>query len=249
MLVLTGCLLPLSHPGDALPAAAEAPALPLTGVSVVIDPGHQLGNARHPEQIRRPVDAGGFTKPCNTTGTATNGGFPEATFNFRVAVRLRDRLRDLGAEVTMSRRRNSRELWGPCVDVRGRLGNKGFRDRPEAADLKISIHADGSARRHRGFHVIVATKRQSKAASVHLAKATRRALVRAGFPRSNYLGGGTALDFRGDLATLNLSRIPTILVELGNMRNRRDAARMRTSEGQAAYARALTRGVRRYLDR
>ena len=51
---------------------------------MVIDPGHQLGNHNYPAQIGRLVPAGGFRKPCNTTGTATNGGYPEATFTWRV---------------------------------------------------------------------------------------------------------------------------------------------------------------------
>ena len=58
----------------------------------MIDPGHQLGNHNFPRRINRQVPAGGFTKPCNTTGTATSGGFPEATFAIRVARQLRDRL-------------------------------------------------------------------------------------------------------------------------------------------------------------
>ena len=56
-----------------------ARAQPLAGKVIVLDAGHQLGNHNFPEEINRLVPAGGFTKPCNTTGTATNGGYPEAT--------------------------------------------------------------------------------------------------------------------------------------------------------------------------
>ena len=59
----------------------------------MIDAGHQLGNHNFPRKINRLVPAGGFKKACNTTGTATNGGYPEATFNCRVARLLRARLR------------------------------------------------------------------------------------------------------------------------------------------------------------
>ena len=55
----------------------------------MIDPGHQLGNHNYPGQINRLVPAGGFQKPCNTTGTATNGGFPEATFTWQVSLELK----------------------------------------------------------------------------------------------------------------------------------------------------------------
>ena len=64
------------------------------GATVVIDPGHQLGNHNYPRKINRLVPAGGFKKPCNTTGTATNGGYPEATFAWQVSRLLRARLRE-----------------------------------------------------------------------------------------------------------------------------------------------------------
>src|SRR5690606_22613066 len=72
---------------------------PLTGAVVALDPGHQLGNRRFPVQVNRPVDAGGLVKPCNTTGTATDDGYAEATLTFAVASRVRKRLVDLGATV------------------------------------------------------------------------------------------------------------------------------------------------------
>ena len=76
--------------GHAVPPAATSvdkspyAARPLAGKVVVIDPGHQLGNRNFPAEINRQVPAGGFTKPCNTTGTATDGGYPEATFVWQV---------------------------------------------------------------------------------------------------------------------------------------------------------------------
>lgn len=227
---------------------SRAPA-PLAGITIVLDPGHQLGNAGHPEEISRQVDAGGFTKDCNTTGTATNGGYPESTFAFRVATKVRKRLQDLGARVVMTRYRDSRKLWGPCIDVRGKVGNKGFRGWDRTADVKVSIHGDGSSSGNRGFHLIVAGDGERRAASTRLATATRAALAHAGFVRSNYIGGGTALSFRDDLGTLNWSRMPAVMLELGNMRNADDAAAMTSREGRGRYASAIVRGIRRYLDR
>ena len=58
------------------PSAPVAAPGPLAGRLVVIDPGHQLGNHNFPRRINRPVPAGGFTKPCNTTGTATQRRLP-----------------------------------------------------------------------------------------------------------------------------------------------------------------------------
>ncbi len=229
------------------PLSAAATDQSLKGRTIVLDPGHQLGNSRFPRKINRLVDAGGLRKACNTTGTATASGFAEATFTWRVAVALRKQLRAKGATVVMTRDRNSRRLWGPCVDVRGKLGNKGYRGRERAADLKLSIHGDGAARSGRGFHVIVTGRRGAVVRSARLGRDVRAALEERGFRRSTYTAGGRGFVRRTDLGTLNLSRIPTAMVELGNMRNPRDARTMRSAAGQRRYARALTTAVEAYL--
>ena len=226
---------------------------PLEGRVVVIDPGHQLGNHHFPGRIGRLVPAGGFRKPCNTTGTATDGGYPEATFAWDVSLRLRERLRALGATVRLTRHSNRQDQWGPCVDERGRAGNGGPDERP--ADLKISVHADGSyARGAHGFHVIMPADRRPWTHDIYrssrrLALLTRAALVERGFARATYIAGGDGLDVRRDLATLNLSDVPTVMVELGNMRSPSDAATMTRAAGRDRYARALGVAVRRFLDR
>jgi len=68
-----------------LGAGLAAVLLPLSGTTIVIDPGHQLGNHNFPAQVNRLVPAGGFSKPCNTTGTSTTGGYPEATFAWDIS--------------------------------------------------------------------------------------------------------------------------------------------------------------------
>jgi N-acetylmuramoyl-L-alanine amidase len=220
---------------------------PLSGRTVVIDPGHQLGSHNFPRRIARLVPAGGFEKPCNTTGTATNGGYPEATLTWQVARLLRRRLVDLGATVLMTRHSNSQDRWGPCVDVRGRYGDR------RHADLKISIHGDGSyVPGARGFHVIAPADRRPWTHAIfrpsrRLARDTRAALEGVGLHVANYVAGGDGLDFRADLATLNLSHMPAVMVELGNMRNPYDARRMTSAAGRATYARGLALAVRRFL--
>jgi N-acetylmuramoyl-L-alanine amidase len=222
-------------------------AKPLAGKVVVLDPGHQLGNHNFPEEINKPVPAGGFTKPCNTTGTATSGGYPEATFAWRVSLRLKAKLEKLGARVVLTRKVNSEKRWGPCVDRRGRAGNR------IPADLKISVHGDGSyAAGARGFHVIAPTDRAPWTddiftSSRRLARLARASLLKKDVPAANYIAGGDGLDFRSDLGTLNLSDVPTVMVELGNMKNAADARLMTTPKGRAAYAAALARAVRLFL--
>jgi N-acetylmuramoyl-L-alanine amidase len=227
-------------------AAGQRAAGSLAGRIVVIDPGHQLGNARFPRRIARLVPAGGFRKPCNTTGTSTNGGFAEATFTWKVARLLQRRLEARGARVILTRNVNSRSEWGPCVDRRGRAGNRA------GADLKISIHADGRFGGGPGFHVIAPPRRRPWTHDIHrpslrLATVVRSRLRGARLPVAGYAAGGDGLDIRRDLATLNLSDVPTVMVELGNMRDRRDAHRMTSERGRARYARALTSAATRFL--
>ncbi len=64
----------------------------------------------------------------------------------------------------------------------------------------------------------------------------------------NYVAGGDGLDVRGDLATLNLSDVPTAMVELGNMRNAARGAPDGSPAGGRRTPTALVAGVRRYLD-
>ncbi|MGY2876213.1 N-acetylmuramoyl-L-alanine amidase [Marmoricola sp. URHA0025 HA25] len=237
------------RPGAATTVSAPVTVgLPLSGVRIALDAGHQLGNHNFPAQIRRLVPAGGFEKPCNTTGTATNGGYPEATLNFRIVRKVQARLQALGAEVLLSRTRNSESLWGPCVDVRGEFGARVH------AQLTVSLHADGARSDAHGFHVIAPVARSPwttdiAVSSRALAEALRAGFDATGIPRSTYVGGGTALSIRSDLATLNLSDVPVAMLEIGNMRNASDAHRMTTRKGRALYARAVVRGIQLYLDR
>jgi N-acetylmuramoyl-L-alanine amidase len=233
-------------PAPAAPMLTAGAAGPLAGKVVAIDPGHQLGNARHPRQIGRIVWVG-LSKQCNTVGTATNSGYPEATFNWGVATALRHRLEALGATVRLTRTSNSTNLWGPCIDARGRFGAK------VDADVEISIHGDGAASSTHGFFVIRPGLRRGYTEDIYQSSRTfatrvHAGLVAAGFPSSNSYGGD-GYDVRRDLGTLNMADVPTVMVELGNMRNAGDARCMRRADCRGRYAAGLAAGIRSYLMR
>ncbi|MEQ6901047.1 N-acetylmuramoyl-L-alanine amidase [Nocardioides sp. YIM 152588] len=238
------------EPAPSPTVSPSEPALPLAGRVVVLDPGHQLGNSRFPAEVNATVDAGGFTKACNTTGTATAGGYPEATFTWEVAVELRALLESAGAQVVMTRSSNSADRWGPCIDERGRIGNPGGPG--PAADLELSLHGDGNlAAGAHGFHVIAPESRAGwtddiAAPSLALAQSLRDGLVGVGVAVSTYLGVD-GIDVRGDLGTLNLADKPTVMVELGNMRDPGDAALMTSASGRRTYAEGLLAGVTAWL--
>jgi len=224
-----------------------AAALPLAGTTVAVDPGHNGANGANPSQINRSVRAGtgGFRKACDTTGTQTNDRrLTEARFTLDVALRLRRRLEADGARVVMTRTAN--DGVGPCIDERAAIGNRAD------ADLALSIHADGGPRRGRGFHVIAPLAQRAVAAaivapSLRFARILRARLEAIGVPRSTYLGDGTGLVQRDDLGGLNLSRVPKVFAELGNMRSAADARLLERPAHRDELAVALERAVRRAL--
>lgn len=224
------------------------PSLPLAGKTIVIDPGHQLGNSTHLAEVDRLVNGGGFMKPCNTTGTATDAGFPEATFAWDTALDLRRRLVAQGARVVLTRHSNSTSSWGPCVNVRGQVGNRVH------ADAVVSLHGDGAGAVYHGFFVIIPGMLEGwtddiHASSTRLGYAVRAGLVSAGATVANDYGG-TGFSERTDLGTLNWSNVPIVMVELGNMRSPIDAAHMTSAAYRDdVYARGLALGLTRFVTR
>ena len=226
------------------PAAPSPPPPPVPRQVIVLDPGHNGGNAAHPEVVNAPVpDGTGGTKPCNTTGTETNAGFPEHAFTWDVALRMRDRLTAAGVDVVLTRQDDVGV--GPCVDVRGQLAGQ------VGAAAFVGIHGDGAGAGGRGFHVITSSLDlagpQAAADSTALASAVRDAMT-AVEPVSTYVGSN-GLDARPDLAGLNLNDVPAVYVECGNMRNAADAALMSSVEGRDAIATQLVAGVLAFLGR
>jgi N-acetylmuramoyl-L-alanine amidase len=71
-------------------------------------------------------------------------------------------------------------------------------------------------------------------------------LAASGLTPSTYRGTN-GLYGRADLAGLNLAQYPSILIELGNMKNRQEAAAMVTEQGRAKYASAVVQGINAYL--
>ncbi|ANS64870.1 hypothetical protein SLINC_2646 [Streptomyces lincolnensis] len=229
---------------------ASAPAVsgPLKGKVIVIDPGHNAGNFQHTAEINRKVNIGTNWKECDTTGTATNSGYKEAEFTLDVAHRMRTLLQAQGATVKLTQ--DGDRPFGPCVDERARIGNQA------GADAVVSVHADGSGAGNRGFHVILPGSVNEGAADTRSIVGPSRALgervagnfVRAtGSAPSNYIGGGTGLDTRTDLGGLNLSTVPKVFIECGNMRDSKDAALLTSGAWRQKAAQGISDGIVSFL--
>jgi N-acetylmuramoyl-L-alanine amidase len=212
----------------------------IAGMAVFLDPGH---NGVVDASITRQVTNGrGGTKQCNTSGTTTSSGYPEHAFTWDVVGRIAAALNELGVRTQLSRENDS--SVGPCVDQRAALGNA---MRPDAI---VSIHADGGPPSGHGFHVNYSSPPLNDAQSgpaIQLAHTMRDALAASGMQPANYIGSD-GLYGRADLAGLNLAEYPAILVELGNMRNAEDAAKIESPDGRAQYAGAVVKGITAYLN-
>jgi N-acetylmuramoyl-L-alanine amidase len=212
----------------------------VAGASVFLDAGH---NAVNDASINQQVPNGrGGTKPCQTSGAATNDGYPEHTFNWAVVGLINEQLRQMGVNTALSRDNDS--SVGPCIDARAAQANAMH------PDAIVSIHADGGPPSGSGFHVNYSAPPLNDVQAgpaVQLAHTMRDALVQAGFHPSNYLGSD-GLFGRADLAGLNLAQYPAVLVELGNMKNAEDAALIESPDGRAKYAAAVTQGIVAFLN-
>ncbi|MGP3635860.1 N-acetylmuramoyl-L-alanine amidase [Streptomyces sp. 24-1644] len=235
---------PTSSPTSAKPL----PKGPLTGRTVVIDPGHNPRNRDHTREINQQVDIGTGRKECDTTGTATNAGYTEAEFTLDVSHRLRTLLESQGAKVVLTH--DDDRPFGPCIDERARTGNEA------GADAVVSVHADGSAAGNRGFHVIVPGRvRGGTADTAKIVEPSRELGTRiaglflstTGSAYSNYVGDNTGLDTREDLGGLNLSTVPKVFIECGNMRDPKDAALLTSAEWRQKAARGIADGISGYL--
>jgi N-acetylmuramoyl-L-alanine amidase len=240
---------PTSAPG--LPATVSPATAPvatgplgsLSGRTITIDPGHDGGNYAHSAEISRPIFIGTQTRACDTTGTATNDGYSEAAYNLDVALRLESVLQSAGAHVVMTRTTN--DGWGPCIDERAAIGNRAH------ADAAISIHADGGPAGGRGFHVLMpglvpGYTDDIYAASHRLGVDVRDDFLATGMPTSTYYAT-QGLAERTDLGGLNLSNVPKVFIETGNMRNATDAALLESADFRGREAQALAVGLNDFL--
>jgi N-acetylmuramoyl-L-alanine amidase len=136
--------------------------------------------------------------------------------------------------------------WGPCITERAAIGNR------VGAAVAISIHADGGPAGGRGFHVIEpalvpgytdAIVQPSQRLALDLRSAYQAG---TGMPYATYIGHD-GLDVRSDLGGLNLSKVPKVFIECGNMRNATDAPLLESAAFRARAARALADGLERFL--
>ena len=136
---------------------------------------------------------------------------------------------------------------GPCVNTRAQTLNRAH------STIAIDIHADGGPSSGRGFAILEPVRDQQNqhviAASARFGSLLRQAMLQhTSMPTSTY-DGSHGIAHRDDLAGLNLETEPKVLIEVGNMRNSRDARLLTSPAFQQRVAQAIEIAMRAYLRR
>ena len=219
--------------GAEVTSGGEMSALPLYGLKIGIDPGHQLnGDSR-----KEPVSPGSSeTKARVAAGTrGVSTGRPEHEVDLEIALKLRDLLTEMGAQVLMTRetadvnisnveRAEMMNLWG--------------------ADCVLRIHCDGSTDHDvHGMAMYVRLTGEKAQESCELAQCLLSAMgeatgakKRGVFKRDTYSG-------------LNWSKVPAVLVECGYMSNPEEDRLLSTPEYQEKLVLGMAMGLTEYFGR
>jgi len=159
-------------------------------------------------------------------------GYWEAPVVLTVGLQVRELL--VGSNVTVEMTRSVAET---SLDKYGRAALSN-RVKP---DVYVSIHCDAAANPAAGGYTVYVA-RGEKGRSLALALAVEHGLRRAGFSRRT----ADPVAF-ADFVVLKDNSHPAVLVELGYLTNRAEAARLRDSDHQARYAAAIYEGIMEYL--
>ncbi|WP_296392370.1 N-acetylmuramoyl-L-alanine amidase [Williamsia sp.] len=246
-------------PSSSAPAApsSTAPAAPapeqknaLASKTVFLDPGHQ-GSAAGNDLRKQVPDGRGGKKDCQTTGAVGVNKAAEHTVNWDVVQLVKAGLESQGAKVVLSRADD--KGWGGCVDERANAANA------SKADLAVNVHADSTSTTadpaKKGFHIIV-PKLPVPDPTVSLVQSTtgrkaaetmRDSFKAAGFPPANYAGVNDGLQARSDIAAVNLTKVPDVFIEMGNLANPAEADALAGKTGQVKYAVAIIDGIAKTL--
>jgi N-acetylmuramoyl-L-alanine amidase len=97
-------------------------------------------------------------------------------------------------------------------------------------------------------HAGAADTRAIVAPSAALGRSIKGDYLRAtGEQLSNYVGDGTGLVTREDLGGLNLSTVPKVFIECGNMRDSKDAALLTNGAWRQKAAQGISEGIVSFL--
>jgi len=204
------------------------------GKTICIDAGHQ----RYGDNALEPIGPGSSTKkPKVTSGTVGKYTYKaESEVNLETAKKLKTILISRGYKVVMVRE-------SPDVNIsniqRAEIANK------SNADLVIRIHCDGSGNSAIHGYFVLTPSSSNKFLSSSIVNASLK-LTKCLLPAIQKTMGATnrGISYRDDLTGTNWSKVPTVLVEMGEMSNKQEDYALSTP----AYQEKMTNGMADGID-
>ncbi len=219
---------------DRIREAMEArSSLPLTGVRIGIDPGHQIKGNSDKEPVAPGSSEMKAKVSSGTQGVATR--VPEYVVNLDVSLMLRDALQAQGAEVYLTR--DTHEIDISNIERATMMNELGV-------DLVLRIHCNGSSDSSvKGISLFVKPDGEGAEASYAASEALLPAMAEATGARA------MGIYKRDSYSGLNWSTVPSILVEMGFMSNPDEDRLLNDPEYQQKLVDGMVQGIADYMGR
>lgn len=208
-----------------------------TGRTICIDAGHQ----RYGNNALEAIGPGSSTrKPKVTSGT--EGKYThkaESEVNLETAKKLKSILTSRGYKVVMVR--ESQDVNISNIQ-RAEIANK------SNADLAIRIHCDGSGNSALHGYFILTPSSSNRFLSSSIVNSSLR-LTKCLLPAIQKATGANnrGISYRDDLTGTNWSKVPTVLVEMGEMSNKQEDYALSTPAYQEKMATGMANGIDDYF--
>lgn len=208
-----------------------------TGKTICIDAGHQ----RYGNNALEAIGPGSsIRKPKVTSGT--EGKYThkaESEVNLETAKKLKSILISRGYKVVMVR--ESQDVNISNVQ-RAEIANK------SNADLAIRIHCDGSGNSALHGYFILTPSSSNRFLSSSIVNSSLR-LTKCLLPAIQKATGANnrGISYRDDLTGTNWSKVPTVLVEMGEMSNKQEDYALSTPAYQEKMATGMANGIDDYF--
>ena len=224
-------LTPDGGPVPSVVAQIEAERLPLTGVKIGIDPGHQAHGNSEKETVAPNSSEKKAKVSSGTSGVAT--GIAEYVTVLEISLKLREALEAQGAEVYMTRETHD-------VDISNQERAKLMND--YGVDLVLRIHCDGVDNRSKNGIALYCSRSNAIAGeSYRAAEAILPAVCAATGAKENGIVSND--NYTGQ----NWSEVPCIMVECGFMSNPDEDRLLNDEDYQWKLAAGLTQGIMDYI--
>jgi len=206
----------------------------LKGFTICVDAGHGIADYSKVEAVAPNSQE---TKPAFAAGTRGINQ-TEEQLNLKVAKKVEQKLKELGADVYMTRTEAK-------TDMRN-IDRAEFANRLNA-DITIRIHADGSSNKNtRGISMLVPSNDYiNNADLVEKSERAGKLILEEVIAQTGAVNRGIIK--RSDLTGFNWSKVPVVLIEMGFMTNPEEDRLLESDEYQNKIAQGIVNGTIKYL--